>query len=250
MSPFTLPNHYQVLGLGSNATTVEIKAVFRKLARQHHPDVTGFLSPEAAAVNEARYKDISFAYFVLSNPAERQKYDELVRLEKLYAQRSSAGPAPSVWPGYYRDYPFTTQRPEDELEEDWQQFISRPFDWAERAGRFYVKWEWVVAILSIPILGLMLTGRLNGGNTLIFMFSTASRPGVDSIYPMAGMTIGVVSATVIAAVSTGHVILTHRHSYRTSRAFRSNLVKRGNDLFSILCIFGGFGGIIAGHYLF
>lgn len=65
-------DYYRVLGVDRNATEKEIKAAFRKLARQHHPDVNPN-DPQA----EARFKEINEAYEVLRDPQKRAKYDQL-----------------------------------------------------------------------------------------------------------------------------------------------------------------------------
>lgn len=62
---------YGVLGVIRTASGEEIKAVYRKLAPHYHPDRNS--SHEA----EARFKEISEAYFVLSNPEKRRLYDVL-----------------------------------------------------------------------------------------------------------------------------------------------------------------------------
>ena len=61
---------YKILGVERGATEKEIKAAYRKLARKNHPDV----NPGDKAAEE-RFKDISEAYDVLSDPDKRQKYD-------------------------------------------------------------------------------------------------------------------------------------------------------------------------------
>jgi molecular chaperone DnaJ len=62
-------DYYEILGVSRTATPEEIKAAFRKLARQYHPDV----SQEANA--EERFKEINEAYAVLSEPDKRAAYD-------------------------------------------------------------------------------------------------------------------------------------------------------------------------------
>jgi curved DNA-binding protein len=60
---------YEVLGVPKNADQSDIQRAYRKLARQHHPDVNK--DPSA----ETRFKEISEAYDVLSDPDLRKRYD-------------------------------------------------------------------------------------------------------------------------------------------------------------------------------
>ncbi|MBU6347947.1 MAG: molecular chaperone DnaJ [Actinomycetales bacterium] len=64
-----MADHYAALGVSREATGEEIKRAYRKLARELHPDV----NPDPAA--EERFKAISTAYEVLSDPEKRQMYD-------------------------------------------------------------------------------------------------------------------------------------------------------------------------------
>ena len=64
-------DYYQVLGVDRGASPKEISAAYRRLAKQHHPDN----NPGDAAA-EARFKDISEANAVLSDPEQRKQYDE------------------------------------------------------------------------------------------------------------------------------------------------------------------------------
>lgn len=63
---------YATLGVSREATAEEIKKAYRKLARQHHPDK----NPGDAAA-EQRFKDVSEAHSVLSDPEQRQQYDAI-----------------------------------------------------------------------------------------------------------------------------------------------------------------------------
>src|SRR5512135_1700205 len=61
---------YSVLGVARTATTDEIKKAYRKLARKHHPD----RNPGNKQAEE-RFKEISQAHDVLSDPEKRKAYD-------------------------------------------------------------------------------------------------------------------------------------------------------------------------------
>ena len=65
-----LPDYYAILGVPADATMAQIKKAYRTLARQHHPD-TNPGDTDAAD----RFKAITEAYEVLTDPARRQAYD-------------------------------------------------------------------------------------------------------------------------------------------------------------------------------
>ena len=63
---------YATLGVSKDASDADVKKAYRKLARTHHPDQNP--GDEAA---EKKFKEISEAYAVLSDPQERQEYDAI-----------------------------------------------------------------------------------------------------------------------------------------------------------------------------
>src|SRR5579875_3792034 len=64
-------DYYAALGVAKDASAAEIKKTYRKLARDLHPDKN-----PGDAKAEARFKEVSEAYGVLSDPAKRKEYDE------------------------------------------------------------------------------------------------------------------------------------------------------------------------------
>ena len=63
---------YKILGVSKDVTEAELKKVYRKLAREFHPD-----SNPGNAAAEARFKEISEAYSVLSDKQQRTEYDQV-----------------------------------------------------------------------------------------------------------------------------------------------------------------------------
>jgi molecular chaperone DnaJ len=63
------PDLYAVLGVSRDATPDELKKAYRRIARELHPDVNP--DPET----QERFKEVTAAYEILSDPEKRQRYD-------------------------------------------------------------------------------------------------------------------------------------------------------------------------------
>ncbi len=63
---------YKVLGVSKDVSEADLKKTYRKLARTYHPD-----SNQGDAAAEAKFKEVSEAYAVLSDKAQREEYDQI-----------------------------------------------------------------------------------------------------------------------------------------------------------------------------
>ena len=82
-------DYYQALDLVHNATQAEIKAQYRRLARECHPDVS------SGASSAERFKEITAAYETLSDEAKRADYDKT--LQERYGQSKQSIPNPNFF---------------------------------------------------------------------------------------------------------------------------------------------------------
>jgi curved DNA-binding protein len=80
-------DYYKILGVDKNATTEEIKKAYRKLAMKYHPD----RNPDNKAYEE-KFKELTEANEVLSDPEKRKKYDTLGANWKQYQHAGGANP--------------------------------------------------------------------------------------------------------------------------------------------------------------
>lgn len=78
-----MADYYSILGLQKDASIIEIKSAFRKLAKIYHPDKNP--NKQNAKV---LFENILLAYTVLSNPAKKRRYDYLLANSSQPAQRT------------------------------------------------------------------------------------------------------------------------------------------------------------------
>jgi curved DNA-binding protein len=76
----SVPNHYATLGLDRRCTLAQVRAAYRLLAKQFHPDVNHG-SPEAVA----RTQELNAAYEILCDPELRREYDRELDAQKKFA---------------------------------------------------------------------------------------------------------------------------------------------------------------------
>lgn len=109
---------YQILGVSREADEKSIKSAYRKLARKYHPDA----NPGNKAV-EAKFKEITEAYNILSDPEKRKLYDRFGMAGVDGSMDASAGQASGGGPfsggfdfgdgGHYREYHYSTGNMDD-----------------------------------------------------------------------------------------------------------------------------------------
>ncbi|MGC6482031.1 MAG: DnaJ C-terminal domain-containing protein [Synechococcus sp.] len=80
-------DYFKVLGVERSADAATIKRAFRKLARDYHPDVN-----PGDATAEAKFKEVSEAYEVLSDPDKRRRYEQFGQ----YWNQAGGGAAPGA----------------------------------------------------------------------------------------------------------------------------------------------------------
>ncbi len=78
-------DYYEILGLKKGASEADIKKAYRKLALQYHPDRN-----KGDKVAEGKFKEVTKAYEVLSDPQKKQTYDQFG--EAAFEQGAAGGP--------------------------------------------------------------------------------------------------------------------------------------------------------------
>ena len=87
-----MKDYYQILGVGKTASDADIKSAFRKLAQKYHPDKKGG--------DEAKFKELSEAYSVLSDKKRRSEYD-------AHGRTFAGGPSTGSGQGGFNGFDFS-----------------------------------------------------------------------------------------------------------------------------------------------
>src|SRR5215510_1252175 len=82
-------DYYAILGVDRSADDKTIKSAYRRLARKYHPDVA-----KGKDAGGEKFKEISEAYEVLSDPDKRRRYDTLGPDWQRYAEQAPPGGGP------------------------------------------------------------------------------------------------------------------------------------------------------------
>ena len=84
---------YKILGIERSASSDDIKRAYRKLALKHHPDRHSQAEPEIREEEEKKFKEVSSAYTVLSDPRKKSRYDNGHDLDELGGDMGKCGVA-------------------------------------------------------------------------------------------------------------------------------------------------------------
>ncbi|GAX22062.1 DnaJ homolog subfamily B member 9 [Fistulifera solaris] len=165
-----MTTYYQVLEVPSDASLLDIKKAYRRLALQHHPDRN-----HGSAASTERFKSISEAYEVLSDPEQRKEYDRSLRLG---ASTTTARPSYSAPPRYrnpydqfddlFRNDPFFSEAFRDLDDAFVQKFQSK----APRSQKHPQGWlPWILNMCGID-LEMSTTYRSNDGTFTATQYSS------------------------------------------------------------------------------
>lgn len=81
-----MSDYYKILGVSKNATQEEIKKAYKKLAKEHHPDLN-----KHNTESEKKFKEINEAYSVIGNEQKRAQYDQFGTAGSNFSGGQGAG---------------------------------------------------------------------------------------------------------------------------------------------------------------
>jgi curved DNA-binding protein CbpA len=158
-----LPDYYAILGLLPAATRIEIRAAYRRLAKQHHPDANGRDQDDPVAC-QFMYR-LNEAYEVLRDPERRAAYDSQRRVYPPPQPVRRSRTDEHIWASTYSDSGYWEQEPDQHAQGSRQpngfESVFEP-DWlddlatAEEHLRAQFRPFSIYVSLMIPLLALSL----------------------------------------------------------------------------------------------
>jgi DnaJ-domain-containing protein 1 len=118
--------HYEVLGVDKNVTEDELKTIWRKLAKENHPDRFANATEKEKAEKEEQMKTINLANDILSDPEKRKKYDAELSMKEMYAREAERESSKT------RD---SSQQPEErDPEKEFEEYLKSEWEkhWTEK----------------------------------------------------------------------------------------------------------------------
>lgn len=133
--------HYDVLGVSSSSSSEEIKAAYKRLAIQYHPDK----NPGDSSAEE-KFKEVNNSYQVLSDPYQRSNYDFIIAFQASASTTEDTNTTYSTGSGY--STPYTSYQNQES-----QHTYKRP---KQKEPRYSRAKEEKIAMVSIAVfLGLI-----------------------------------------------------------------------------------------------
>ena len=112
-----MKDYYKVLGISENASKEEIKKAFHTMAKKYHPDIN-----KGDKSAEEKFKDISEAYEVLGNEANKTKYDTARRFGGAFNFGGFSDDGP--FGNFYRAYTNRRNTKNSEYSDIFSDFVS------------------------------------------------------------------------------------------------------------------------------
>jgi curved DNA-binding protein CbpA len=133
-------DYYHLLELSRGALLGDIKAAYRRLAAQVHPDKLASMGPEAQAAATARMIELNEAIAVLSDPVRRAEYDKTLR-RNLVPRTAPASPRPGTPQREEAAVAPESQAIAEVLSPLRSKLADLPLNWSELS---LADWEWAM----------------------------------------------------------------------------------------------------------
>jgi len=244
---------YEELGVAHDATPEEIKKAFQSLARQHHPDVVGG--------DGEKFKLVSRAYDVLSDPDKRDRYDHELEIASeqivpwpmrddrwmdgtLYVVFDGPVSQQGGQPNFQQVF-FEAMRAMEEQQAADREVVLRSFYRKLRVLHIARN----VSYATVGVLAVLLIWRMFQVGVEGVAFQAASQPGVISALPISLMISGLVMSIAVFAILRFTLSLVWSSQDRFYAPLLV-LLSEVNKLQKPFVYLGVVGGLFVGHMFF